>query len=462
METTQLVRTSLDAPFIAQTRPSICGLRILLVCLAVIIGFGFSNYARAGGASHFLRAKERKPTPSELKEILRRHSEWLHSFKVDIGSHNYPADLPFAEVCIWNAEEFKKRISDSRVASLSKANLSRENLQGAELAFSDLSSANLSNARLQGANLSGANLENAVLIGADLSGAMLIGANLSGARLDHAVLRNINPLHWAHPSSYTFFVGTRLWHTDLRDADLSFAKLNKAYISNALMAGTNLRHADMESVHFEPRPESTPDADAFIWVKNLSKMDYWVSSTAALAKVFQKLKIAGDREHAKQVLYVINKARHSGTQGILHTLFFDLTCLYGMSPGRPLLILIFLIPVFSLIYSLAIGERTTGRTGIWQVWLPDRILKDEGQDEPVRIRVHGIRRFWISLYFSLISAFHFGWRELNVGNWIARCQSYEYRLHGSGWIRSVSGLQAILSVYLLALTILSFFGYPFE
>ena len=55
-----------------------------------------------------------------------------------------------------------------------------------------------------------------------------------------------------------------------------------------------------------------------------------------------------------------------------------------------------------------------------------------------------------------------GWRELNVGTWIARVQSREYVLRATGWVRTVSGIQSLLSVYLLALWVLTYFGRPFE
>jgi hypothetical protein len=62
----------------------------------------------------------------------------------------------------------------------------------------------------------------------------------------------------------------------------------------------------------------------------------------------------------------------------------------------------------------------------------------------------------ISLHFSLLSAFSLGWRELNVGTWIARLQSREYTLRATGWVWTVSGIQSLLSVYLLALWVLTY------
>jgi hypothetical protein len=61
-----------------------------------------------------------------------------------------------------------------------------------------------------------------------------------------------------------------------------------------------------------------------------------------------------------------------------------------------------------------------------------------------------------------LSAFHIGWRDLNVGRWIARLQPGEYTLRTIGWVRVVSGLQSLISVYLVALWVLTYFGRPFD
>jgi hypothetical protein len=74
--------------------------------------------------------------------------------------------------------------------------------------------------------------------------------------------------------------------------------------------------------------------------------------------------------------------------------------------------------------------------------------------------------FWAALrpalWFSLLSAFHIGFRELNVGNWITRLQTREYTLQAIGWVRVVAGIQSLLSVYLLAMWALTYFGRPFQ
>jgi hypothetical protein len=52
------------------------------------------------------------------------------------------------------------------------------------------------------------------------------------------------------------------------------------------------------------------------------------------------------------------------------------------------------------------------------------------------------------LWFSTLSAFRLGFRELNAGNWLARVQARGCGLQAVGWVRVVAGLQSPLSVYL--------------
>ena len=80
----------------------------------------------------------KKYTKEELKEILKKHEQWL---EVD---------------------------SDGQRANLHWANLYRANLSGADLYGANLSGANLSGADLHWANLYGANLNRADLLDADL------------------------------------------------------------------------------------------------------------------------------------------------------------------------------------------------------------------------------------------------------------------------------------------------------
>jgi hypothetical protein len=69
---------------------------------------------------------------------------------------------------------------------------------------------------------------------------------------------------------------------------------------------------------------------------------------------------------------------------------------------------------------------------------------------------------WTAAYFSLLSAVNIGFEQFTPGDWIRRLQTREYSLEAVGWVRVVSGAQALISVYLLAMWVLTQFGQPFE
>jgi hypothetical protein len=69
--------------------------------------------------------------------------------------------------------------------------------------------------------------------------------------------------------------------------------------------------------------------------------------------------------------------------------------------------------------------------------------------------------FWAG-FFSLMSAFNIGFRDINFGRWLRLLPRAEYDLKAKGWARTVAGFQSLVSVYLIALWVLTYFGRPFE
>jgi hypothetical protein len=63
---------------------------------------------------------------------------------------------------------------------------------------------------------------------------------------------------------------------------------------------------------------------------------------------------------------------------------------------------------------------------------------------------------------SLLSATNIGFEQFTTGDWIRRLQPEDYALEAVGWVRVVAGAQALLSVYWLALWVLTYFGRPFQ
>jgi hypothetical protein len=159
-------------------------------------------------------------------------------------------------------------------------------------------------------------------------------------------------------------------------------------------------------------------------------------------------------------------------ESLFSYVLFELPSHYGMAPRRALWGLLGFIPGFALLYWIAL-QNASNRSGLWMNVPEDRLTRGRGQERVVHIRpqtaktwrerLRGeFRLLRISLYFSLLSAVHLGWREFNVGTWITRMQPREYMLRATGWVLTVSGIQSLLSVYLLALWVLTYFGRPFE
>ena len=404
-------------------------------------------------------------------------------FRADLSGANLAqADLSGANLAQANLSG-----ADFRVANLSGADLRLADLGGARLFEANLSGAilsgtNLSRARLDEANLSGANLAHANLSRATFHRAALSGANLAQANLSGAYLR------WANLSGANLMVadlgGARLVEANLSGAILVRANLSGADLSGASLSQANLDDADLSLTMFEPQYQSL---DSVVGVESARHMELlrYENSPSALVALRERLAKAGFRDQERRVTFAKLRSQQliEWKKGSLWQrieagssyLAFDLPCRYGLDYGRPLRILGALIPLFAVVYMLAL--RSHGRGAIWRVWQADRILKEDGQPESERLswatlkgpdglpRAFALllcRAIGLGLLFSLVSAFQIGWREFNVGNWITRLQPREYTLQATGWVRVVSGVQSLLSVYLLALWALTYFGRPFE
>jgi hypothetical protein len=390
-------------------------------------------------------------TKADLDHILQDHNLWLESK----GKKGKKADLRRANL---------KRLELEEESYLDDANLSEANLESAFLAVVYLHSVNLS-----GANLTGAFLYNARLKGANLSGARIRKANLS------ADLRGAN------------LSGADLWETNLSKADLTEANL----------IGADLRHADLSGAIFEPKPGSLPGVIGLSGIKGVDSLKYYGTNPYALVELREIFKRAGMREEERQVTYALNHNRRlnaweekkenrkigwvtreiARVENVFQLLFFEWTCDYGMTPSRPLLIMFLGLFVFTVPYLLVFRSRDR-KLGIWLVLPKDESSKKQffrlTHHTPFRPLPSGIwarfkrrlsrgfRLVRLAFYFSLLSAFNLGWRELNVGNWISRLQKRDYTLQAKGWGRTVAGFQSLLSVYLLALWVLTYFGRPFE
>jgi uncharacterized protein YjbI with pentapeptide repeats len=433
----------------------------------------------------------RTPTPEELATVLRNHEAWWESGRK-------PDDQRRANLCQAFLANADLQEADLQEADLRGADLQEADLRGANLLGANLRKARLSGARLPGANLFRTDLQKADLLGAnlqkaDLRLAKLPGADLSGADLQGGNLQEAN-----------------LQKANLFGANLQRAGLPGAYVQEADLRGADLQGADLYNVNllgavYEPNPENLPRFWTLTAPRNNLETLVFHDSPAALIALREAFKKGGMRTQERQLTYAIEHTKQlqawdpswhnpSGkdtrpwleklagkSESLFSYVLFELPSGYGMVPSRALATLGLLILVFSLVYMVALVT-ARGRAGIWVTWPTDRVYQEEGAKEATwvtttfffpRWQARAAGRWWgvllrgvsvplIGLYFSLLSAFSLGWRELNVGTWIARVQPREYTLRATGWVRTVSGIQSLLSVYLLALWVLTYFGWPFE
>jgi len=386
-------------------------------------------------------ANGERHTRSELDEILRKHGEWIQSYE----------------------------------RSGSRANLSGANLLGAYLIGANLSDADLNRADLSGAYLRGANL----------SDANLIGANLSNADLRRAVLNRAD-----------------LSGANLSAAKLSSADLSSADLSDATLAAAVLDYADLGHAIFEPK--LFPELRGIAGAKNLELLTY-EANPDALVQLRKQFQDGGFREQERNITYALKRRETERywmgcksrrlPQGktrailwssdsnladcgsfVLNKVFFDCTSQYGMSPGRPLSLGVLLWLLCSVLYFTCI--RASGEAGLYRVYGQDIQEDPSAHRRVVRIspravtQMPGLRRFlqyfrreWLvlrtSMFFSLMSAFNIGFRDINFGRWLRLLTRQEFDIKAVGWARVVAGWQSLITVFLIALWVLTYFGRPF-
>ena len=438
--------------------------RILTFAIATVFALIIAHVATNGQVSNttVLNSpyKNKKLSAEELKKIIQDHAEWLRIYKDDFFQHkaridNRLADLNGVDLSGVDLSGVDLSGADLSGANLMLANLSRANLGGAILMLANLSGANLMLANLSGANLSVAYLKNADLTlgnlnGVDLSRADLMGANLKLAYLKLANLNRAN------------LMLADLSGANLSGANLSKANLDGAYLSNVNLSGADLSGATMAGSNLN---QAIGDISFFLGTRGLSKIIILDENLTPIVDLRKRLKEAGLKDQEKSLTSLLRKKQLTtfGPRYLFETyLLGGALTDFGANPADALKLLVGLIFVFIWLYLLALA-RPRQMAGIWRIRPENRLIRDVGESDREHIKWEGC---WRSLrkafYFSFLSAFHFGWKELNISNWIVRIQKKEYTLQATGWVRTVSGIQSLISLYLVALFLLTYFGNLFE
>jgi hypothetical protein len=347
-------------------------------------------------------------------------------------------------------------------------NLCNVDLSGAKLAHANLDHANLDHANLHRTNLSGANLSFATL-----TGALMLGTNLSGADLSVAILTGANLAN-------ANLVDANLVNAQLDDVDLATAFLMGADINETSLAGAKLAYVHLKNASYAPM--SAPPDSYVVGIEDLSTVTFPAGEEIGLVQLRDLLQKAGLRDLEREATFAIERGNteHSlddwkqnpagAAEAMFRYVAFDLTTRYGMRPSRALLLIaglwLLLIPIYA--WPIWQAKRPPTAGSVYRIWPKERVEVQEDKptlDNPARIeRLHGrgLAAIGWSAYFSLLSAFQIGYREFSVGSWLSRAQPRNFALQSTGWVRTVSGIQSLVSVYLLAMWLLTYFGRPFQ
>lgn len=372
-------------------------------------------------------------------------------------------------------------------------------------------------ADLHGAILSDDDLSNVDLWGADLSGTVLIGANLSGAifglRSQNGQISKAPPGSWvlappqivsveirdengnvtSSSSSQTDLQHSNISDADLRGSDLSYSRLDYstlinsdlsnadltgASLNHAYLVGTKLDHANLSNVDLYGAILEPSSVDHVVGIESAKNLDAVAFETnpSGLIQLRTLLRDQGLQEQERKLTYAINHQRAriaSSAERWFQYIAFDFTCQYGMNPGRCLRIIAVLWISFAAFFYVSIHKKG---------WMRLRITRRFGNKERVReklmwpqpdIKHQGMRRLiarlkfeWravrASVFFSLVNAFSIGYREFSIGQWLLLLSKRQYEIKPARWARSAAGAQSLLTVYLFALWILTYFGHPFD
>lgn len=365
------------------------------------------------------------------------------------------------------------RGADLRGIDLSEAQLSWVDLSGADLRWSDLRGVEFTNVRLDSANLSYARLDSARLNRTSARNGNFHNVELTSSRFSNVDLA-------AADLSGARMGGVELHRTNLGGTNLVSARLRSAEIVDSPMDSARLEGADLAHVRFEPRPGSLPAVTEFTLARYLDSLTF-VNSPHALVELREGFKKAGLRQQERELTYSIEhtkRVRAGFVERQLAYALFEGPSAYGADPLRPLKLIVVLWFLFTIGYLLFLRYGT--ESGI-NIVVARRKRRDPGEfrTKLASIRLSGrrgshgrtraftIRTSWFTgivaaAQFSLMNVFNLRVQWLEAGTWLRMIQARPIEFEPIGWVRTLAGIQSLVSMYLLALSLLTYFGRPFE
>lgn len=418
---------------------------------------------------------------TEYKNFSSFSEAKLREVTVFGGTHY---KLNFEKARLDNTSFFLTRMENANfedaswiISKIDNATFDNSNFRNTEFVRTNFKVSSFKNADLTNAHFSGSSLENA-----NLEGAILAGANLEDVNLIGAVLKG--------------------------------ADLTNANISNAVLYGFLCLDFTLEKGCKKFGEKSFVD---FRGAKNISQLVYDYSDSTSLPigifKARDVLRKEGFENEADDITFFIKRGeliegsllssllqieslseRLRKLLGLgLSYLAFDWTVNWGADSGRAIVILLPKIIMGSGILYLCLlvwffrkdpdnfvgilivkpikhnfigGERQFEQGIYLEYSLFKKLNEPSRQNTHISTSSAPIPLSFVpylakhAIWFSVLSAFHFGWRDLNVGSWISRVQTEPFIYKPYGIFRVISGIQSLICVYLLVIWVLTTFSNP--
>ena len=280
---------------------------------------------------------------------------------------------------------------------------------------------------------------------------------------------------------------------DFSNASLSYADLTDALYE--LKFPQKAINAQYEIGTVQKGAYCNPNTDNIATAIGLDRL-WYKDNPGSLTQLRENFRQAGYRDAAIKVNAALRRSwlSNKSNQNIwdrIHFWFestlFDKPSGYGVYPFRPLRwVFLGLFPIsifFYLVIMIISPEQksfnsiihTSVKYGIYIKKAPLGITPTEEIDElskifKINIDIHplsGITRRLLrgigyATLLSLMATFNIGFRDLNVGRWIRLVLPIKLDIQTQGFPRVIFGIHSIVSVYLIALSILTYFANPFE
>jgi hypothetical protein len=320
--------------------------------------------------------------------------------------------------------------------------IENDTLIGIAFVFSDLRSLMVGSSNLSASSLCRDTLDNCLFYET-----RLLKTSFWGSSIRHGGFTR-SSLVYAHFGA-TDLDSAHFWLSDLSNAVFDSANLTNAKILDCILTSATFNRADLRGVVFQPR--TLPEAKDIASARNLRYMTY-SDDPLPLVSLKNKLKDTGFLVQSKEINYALRRKSDSW----IERWCFEKTCDYGLAPFRPLIWWGWLFLGCTLFYS---GSCRFVQMGADKY---SAEIRRKSKSNVIQGARTGWRHIGLSIILSLERSLRFGFKEFSPASALKLFLPPDFDIEVRGLARVVGGLQAVLSVGLIALSLLSFFTNFFD